>query len=42
MDDESLPEISMVGPFWVVESDGQVGIIALTVPLNKRNPTETC
>ena len=38
MDDESLPEIGMVGPFWVVESDGRVGIIALTVPLKQAEP----
>jgi hypothetical protein len=35
VDDESLPEIGMVGPFWVVESDGRVDIIALTVPLKQ-------
>lgn len=38
MDDESLPEVGMVGPFWVVESDGRVEIIALTVPLKQAEP----
>jgi hypothetical protein len=38
VEDESLPEIGKVGPFWVVESDGQVGIIALTVPLKQAEP----
>jgi hypothetical protein len=40
--DESLPEIGMVGPFWVVESDGRIDIIALTVSLKMRNLMETC
>jgi len=34
MTDKSI-ETGMVGPFWVVESDGQAAIIALAVPLER-------
>jgi hypothetical protein len=35
---EKLAGPGMVGPFWVVEADGQAALVALTVPLERADP----
>jgi hypothetical protein len=35
---EELAEPGMVGPFWVVEADGQAALVSLAVPLERADP----
>jgi hypothetical protein len=35
---DNSPPSGMVGPFWLVEADGQTAIIAIAIPLERANP----